>query len=93
MLFDVIFIIGSILAVIGVTNALLVGRVIQGLSVGAFFTITPVYLLEITPVPVKGFIGALMGVSPSSALVISFALGNRYILYVALCHLLVFADI
>jgi MFS family permease len=76
MIFDIIFMVGSILTIIVDTNFLMAGRFIQGLSIGAFFTIPPVYLSEITPLNSMGIVGALMGVAPSSALMISFTLGD-----------------
>ena len=81
MIFDVIFMIGSILTIILDTTSLMLGRFIQGLSIGAFYTIPPVYLSEITPVSLMGSVGAMMGVSPSSALIISFALGTKIIIF------------
>jgi MFS family permease len=75
MIFDIVFMIGTILTIIVNTDLLMLGRFIQGLSIGAFYTIPPVYLAEITPTSLMGNVGALMGVAPSSALIISFALG------------------
>jgi MFS family permease len=76
MIFDVIFMIGSILTIIVNTDLLRAGRFIQGLSIGAFYTIPPVYLTEITPVSSMGNVGAMMGVFPQIALIISLTLGK-----------------
>lgn len=54
-----ISIIGTVFTLIPVFATLIIGRIIQGLCVGLYSAIVPLFINELSPIEVSGKLGAL----------------------------------
>ena len=75
MVSDVLFITGSIILVMPSTIAFGFGRIITGLATGTQFSVTPVFINEITPESMMPKVGPMLVICANTGLVCSYGLG------------------
>ena len=58
MIMDILVIIASLPTTIAVYEAILIGRIIQGITVGVNSVVVPMFVKEISPIEVSGKTGS-----------------------------------
>ena len=78
MLFDLLMIGGGVMCLFrDKTMLLILGRLVQGLAIGAYYTVGPVYLQEITPVEIFEKVGGGMSIAHASGVIIALSMGKQ----------------
>ena len=77
IIIDIVISIGSLFTLITNINLFIIGRAITGFCIGFNSTLVPLYMNEITPLPIKGLAGAFnqIQVCTGSFLAVLFAFG------------------
>jgi MFS family permease len=72
---NVFVILGCSICIIPYPPALIVGRLIYGLAVGIFSVIIPIFIIEISPIQLKGSYGGVSQLSITTGIMISYLMG------------------
>jgi MFS family permease len=69
---SITFIIGTGISLIFSIYALIIGRLIMGMCVGAYVTVWPLYVSEVTPTSISGTLGAFVQMGAASGILSGF---------------------